>query len=80
MPPPIRATAWVFTTAGAPLEQHTVDVDVDALADGTALVAVDFATICGSDLHTISGAAQRGRALGVRRLSRVARAFAVRAH
>ncbi|MGV8880788.1 MAG: zinc-binding dehydrogenase [Rhodoglobus sp.] len=46
-------SALVFRGAGQPLEPITVD-HVD-LREGEALVEVELATICGSDLHTIDG-------------------------
>jgi len=48
--------AAVFVGAGRPLELR--EFPVPAPADNEALVRVECCTLCGSDLHTISGARQ----------------------
>jgi putative phosphonate catabolism associated alcohol dehydrogenase len=47
------ATAAVFKTPGQPLE--TRSFELPDLAEGEAIVEVDCCTLCGSDLHSISG-------------------------
>ena len=50
------ASAWVFTLAGVPMTQERVVVESTDVDEGCALVAMRYSTVCGSDLHTISGA------------------------
>jgi len=50
----MNATAAIFHTPERPLE--LTRVPLPQLHDGEALVAVDCCTLCGSDLHSISGA------------------------
>ena len=47
-------TAAVFHGPGRPLELQ--EFEVPDLKSNEALVRVDLCTLCGSDLHTISGA------------------------
>ncbi|UOQ56835.1 alcohol dehydrogenase catalytic domain-containing protein [Leucobacter allii] len=47
------ATAMIFDGPGRPLRETTVDVP--ALGPGELLVAVELATVCGSDVHTALG-------------------------
>ncbi len=47
-------TFTVFHGAGSPFEVIEKDCDI-ALAEGECLVQLSLATVCGSDLHTISG-------------------------
>ena len=51
--------AAVFSRPGQPLE--LVEVAEPQLADGEALVRLDCCTLCGSDLHSISGRRQSPR-------------------
>ncbi len=51
---PATCTAAVFSEVGQPLELKQFDVPTE-IAPGGALCRVLMATICGSDLHTISG-------------------------
>lgn len=48
------ARAAVFVAAGHELQLRTVPLPT-RLAGGEALVAIDMCTLCGSDLHTLSG-------------------------
>jgi putative phosphonate catabolism associated alcohol dehydrogenase len=48
------ARAGVFLGPGAPLETRQLEIPVSP-GRGEILVAIDLATICGSDLHTFSG-------------------------
>ncbi|MBU9762673.1 dehydrogenase [Mycobacterium sp. TNTM28] len=49
--PPRVTTAAVWTGTGVDLQA----VPIPALGDGDALVGVRLATVCGSDLHTVTG-------------------------
>ncbi len=51
---PAKCTAAVFSEVGRPLELRQFDVP-QVIDPGGALCKVLMATICGSDLHTISG-------------------------
>ena len=51
------ASAQIFTGPGHPLRQQNLPLP-DALDPGAVLVSIDLATICGSDLHTLSGLRQ----------------------
>ena len=51
------ATVQVFTGPDKPLRQRDIALP-DRLEPGEVLVALDLATICGSDLHTLSGLRQ----------------------
>ena len=51
------ACAQIFDGPGQPLRTEQLPLP-DALAPGEVLVAIDLATICGSDLHTLSGLRQ----------------------
>ncbi|MCB9885209.1 MAG: zinc-binding dehydrogenase [Planctomycetes bacterium] len=51
--PPISGRVAVFSGAGVPHELRTAPLP--ALQRGELLVRNDFATLCGSDLHTYSG-------------------------
>lgn len=50
----MHATAAVFTAPDQPLELRTFPFP--ELREGEVLVEIDCCTVCGSDLHTISGA------------------------
>lgn len=49
--PPPTAMAWMKVGVAHQL----MAVPEVYLAPGDALVAIEFATVCGSDLHTVSG-------------------------
>ncbi|PRB43412.1 dehydrogenase [Arthrobacter sp. MYb23] len=49
---PLTASAQVWTGGS---EFRNLRVDLPTLAHGEALATIDLATICGSDIHTISG-------------------------
>jgi threonine 3-dehydrogenase len=49
--PPRLTRAAIWTGDGVELR----DVDVPALGDGELLVRIGLATVCGSDLHTVTG-------------------------
>jgi threonine dehydrogenase-like Zn-dependent dehydrogenase len=53
------ASAWVFSSAGQPLELHTgIPLPTPAtwaLLPGEVLLRLDASCVCGSDLHTFSG-------------------------
>ncbi|MEE2657509.1 MAG: zinc-binding dehydrogenase [Candidatus Latescibacterota bacterium] len=50
---PSSATAIVFDGPGAPLRPQTLPLP--ETGQGEMLVALDLATVCGSDLHTVEG-------------------------
>ena len=56
MPSPAHAVAQIFVGHGCPLEWTRVPLP--SLDPGEALVAIDLATVCGSDLHTVDGRRQ----------------------
>ena len=51
------ASAQVFDGPGRPLRKESLPLPT-TLTPGEVLVAIDLATICGSDLHTLSGLRQ----------------------
>lgn len=53
----ISATAYIFEGVGRPIRTETLSVRslVESLPPDDVLVKIDVSTICGSDLHTISG-------------------------
>ena len=51
------ASAQIFDGPGHPLRPERIPLP-DALVPGEVLVSIDLATICGSDLHTLSGLRQ----------------------
>ena len=76
----MTAQRQVFHGAGQPLSLERRDLDFD-LAPGEVLVAIDLATVCGSDLHTIDGTRTEvvPSVLGHEAVGRVVRAGAGRA-
>jgi putative phosphonate catabolism associated alcohol dehydrogenase len=56
------ATAQIFDGPGQPLRRETLPLP-QSLRPGEVLVAIDLATICGSDLHTLSGLRQESTPL-----------------
>ena len=75
----MTAQRQVFHGAGQPLSLERRDLDFD-LAPGEVLVAIDLATVCGSDLHTIEGTRSEvvPCVLGHEAVGRVVRAGAAR--
>ena len=71
----VSTRSQVFHGPGQPLTLERRDLDFEP-APGEALVAIDLATICGSDLHTIDGtrAEQTPCVLGHEAIGRVVRA------